>query len=107
MLFSPRSTSQSISAFPDTFMFGVATADHQCEAYDPNCQDIRDVWEQQRQLTPRDRATDFWKRYAEDIQLAQKMGCTTFRFSLAWSRLEPQPGQFDDQAFAHYQHLIE
>src|SRR5947209_7745917 len=98
---------QSLSAFPESFVFGVATADHQCEAYDPNCEDIRDIWERRRQLTARGRATDFWNRYPEDIQLAQALGCKTFRFSLAWSRLEPRPGEFSDEAFAHYQHLIE
>jgi len=100
---SPRSS----SALPESFMFGVATADHQCEAYDANYQDIRDIWEQRRHLTRRGRATDFWNRYSEDIQLAQALGCKLFRFSLAWSRLEPEPGKFNDEAFAHYQRLIE
>ncbi|OLE57012.1 MAG: ABC transporter substrate-binding protein, partial [Cyanobacteria bacterium 13_1_40CM_2_61_4] len=88
-------------------MFGVATADHQCEAYNANYQDIHDIWEQRRNLTRRGRATDFWNRYSEDIQLAQALGCKLFRFSLAWSRLEPEPGMFNDEAFAHYQRLIE
>ncbi len=29
---------------PDSFLFGVATADHQCEAYDEDREDIRDLW---------------------------------------------------------------
>ncbi len=103
MLRSPRPS----YALPESFMFGVATADHQCEAYDPNYEDIRDIWEQRCHLTLRGRATDFWNRYPEDIRLAQELGCKSFRFSLAWSRLEPAPGQFNDEAFAHYQHLIE
>ncbi len=98
---------QPFPPLPESFMFGVATADHQCEAYDPHYQDIRDLWEQRRNLTRRGQATDFWNRYSEDIQLAQALGCKLFRFSLAWSRLEPEPGKFNDDAFAHYQHLIE
>lgn len=97
----------SSQAFPASFLFGVATADHQCEAYDPRYEDIRDVWERQRNLTERKKATDFWNRYGEDIQLAKTMGCTAFRFSLAWSRLEPAPGEFNDEAFEHYRQLIE
>lgn len=97
----------STQPFPPSFLFGVATADHQCEAYDPRYEDIRDVWERERNLTERKRATDFWNRYGEDIQLAKALGCTAFRFSLAWSRLEPSPGQFNDEAFDHYQQLIE
>ena len=95
------------SPYMESLHFGVATADHQCEAYDPQHEDIRDVWEQRRGLTKRGRATDFWNRYAEDVQLARGLGCTVFRFSLAWSRLEPSPGQFDDEAFEHYQQIIE
>lgn len=94
-------------ALPESFIFGVATADHQCEAYDPNCEDIRDVWERRRAQTPRGWATDFWRRYPEDIGLAQALGCRAFRFSIAWSRVEPQPGRFDDQAIEHYRAVIE
>jgi beta-glucosidase/6-phospho-beta-glucosidase/beta-galactosidase/ABC-type amino acid transport substrate-binding protein len=100
-----RSSRSSRPAAP--LRFGVATADHQCEAYDPQHEDIRDVWEQRRGLTKRGRATDFWNRYDEDIRLARDLGCKVFRFSLAWSRLEPSPGQFDDAAFDHYRQLID
>jgi beta-glucosidase/6-phospho-beta-glucosidase/beta-galactosidase/ABC-type amino acid transport substrate-binding protein len=86
--------------------FGVATADHQCEAYDGS-DDIRDVWERVRGLVPRGRATDFWNRYREDVQLAHDMGCTVFRLSLSWARLEPQPGVWDDDAFAHYRDVLQ
>lgn len=92
---------------PEQFIFGVATADHQCEAYDPRYEDIRDVWERRRVLTPRGRATDFWNRYPEDVGLARSLGCSAFRFSIAWSRVEPSPGQFNDAAFDHYRRLIE
>jgi beta-glucosidase/6-phospho-beta-glucosidase/beta-galactosidase/ABC-type amino acid transport substrate-binding protein len=94
------------ASLPDDFMFGVATADHQCEAYDERFADIQDLWEQERNLTKREKATDFWNRYKEDIILASELGCKAFRFSLAWSRLEPSPGQFSDDAFAHYSELI-
>ena len=48
---SSSSDSSSTPAAP--LLFGVATADHQCEAYDPRYEDIRDIWEQRRQLTAR------------------------------------------------------
>ncbi len=88
------------------FRFGVATADHQCEAYDGR-DDIRDVWERVRNLTPRGRATDFWNRYREDVDLAKGLGCTAFRLSLSWARLEPDAGTWDDVAFAHYRELLQ
>ena len=89
-----------------TFHFGVATADHQCEAYD-GCDDIRDVWERVRGLVPRGQATDFWHRYREDVELAKQLGCTAFRLSLSWARLEPEEGVWSDEAFAHYRDVLQ
>ena len=92
---------------PESFIFGVANADHQVEAYEPSYKDVRDEWDEQRNLQLRGRATDFWNRYPEDIELARKMGCKAFRFSISWARVEPNPGQFNEEALAHYQQLTE
>ena len=86
---------------PD-LLFGVATSDHQFESFDPERPDYRDLWEQRQKQTPRGRATDFWNRYPEDIQLARGLGCKLFRFSIAWSRVEPKPGAWDKAALEHY-----
>jgi beta-glucosidase/6-phospho-beta-glucosidase/beta-galactosidase/ABC-type amino acid transport substrate-binding protein len=55
---------------------------------------------------PRKRATDFWHRYKEDIELAAKLGCNAFRFSIAWSRVQPNKNSFDIIALDHYHDLI-
>jgi beta-glucosidase/6-phospho-beta-glucosidase/beta-galactosidase/ABC-type amino acid transport substrate-binding protein len=89
-----------------TLRFGVATADHQCEAYDGH-DDIRDVWDRVRGLVARGKATDFWNRYREDVELARGLGCSVFRLSLSWARLEPEPGVWSDEAFAHYRDLLQ
>lgn len=86
--------------------FGVATADHQCEAYNGQ-DDVRDVWERVRGLTQRGKATDFWNRFREDVDLAKGLGCTAFRLSLSWARLEPQAGTWDDAAFRHYRDVLQ
>jgi beta-glucosidase/6-phospho-beta-glucosidase/beta-galactosidase/ABC-type amino acid transport substrate-binding protein len=91
---------------PRGLRFGVATADHQCEAYDGR-DDIRDVWERVRGLVPRGKATDFWNRYREDVELARGLDCTMFRLSLSWARLEPEPGTWSDEAFAHYRAVLQ
>lgn len=106
-LFARSARSSRPSPYREPLRFGVATADHQCEAYDPQHEDIRDVWERRRGQTKRGRATDFWNRHAEDVELARGLGCTVFRFSLAWSRLETSPGQFDEAAFEHYRQVLE
>jgi beta-glucosidase/6-phospho-beta-glucosidase/beta-galactosidase/ABC-type amino acid transport substrate-binding protein len=92
---------------PERFLFGVATADHQTEAYDPLHEDIFDVWEREVGLTRRGQATDFWNRYPEDIELARGLGCTAFRLSISWARVEPEPGVWNDEAFTHYRQVIE
>ena len=86
-------------------LFGVATADHQAEAFDPNIPDFRDEWEKFTGQTLRGKATDFWNRYPEDVGLAHDLGCKLFRFSIAWSRVERAPNQFDQEALEHYRQV--
>ena len=100
-----RSSARPDPRFPETFVFGVATSDHQCESYDPEREDIRDIWERATGRTPRGRATDFWNRYPEDIELARGLGCKAFRFSVSWTRVEPRPGEYDVAALDHYAKL--
>lgn len=88
-------------------LFGVATADHQSEAYESGCDDIRDAWERSQKQTERGRATDFWNRYPEDIALAAQLGCKLFRFSIAWSRVEPRPGEYDRAVLDHYKKVAD
>jgi len=86
-------------------LFGVATADHQAEAFDPNIPDFRDEWEKLAGQTLRGKATDFWNRYREDIGLARDLGCKIFRFSIAWSRVESAPNRFDAVVLQHYRSI--
>lgn len=92
---------------PKNFLFGTANADHQVEAFDPQRQDVWDLWEHCQGLTPRGKATDFSNRYEEDIASAAALGCKLFRFSIAWARVEPECGQFDHAAIAHYHRLAD
>jgi beta-glucosidase/6-phospho-beta-glucosidase/beta-galactosidase len=93
--------------FPRGFLFGTANADHQVEAWDAGCEDVWDAWERSQGLTPRGRATDFHHRYEEDIRAAAAMGCRLFRFSIAWARVEPECGRFDEAVLAHYRAVAE
>lgn len=89
-----------------SFLFGVGTSDHQSEAYDPRFPDIWDLWEARMDMTRRGRATDFWNRYREDIALARELGACAFRFSIAWARVEPRPGEWNEEAFEHYRDVL-
>ena len=93
--------------FPHNFLFGVANADHQVEAYDPEREDVWDLWERSQNLTPRKKAVDFWNRYPEDIDRAADLGCKVFRFSVSWVRVQPSEGEWDQSALDHYRELAE
>ena len=53
-------------------------------------------------------AADWWSgRAEEDLATAAAAGQNAHRLSLEWSRLEPEPGRYDDAAFARYRRLLE
>lgn len=41
-------------------------------------------------------------RFREDLELAKKFGCTAFRFSFEWARIEPERGRYDQDAIKRY-----
>lgn len=53
-------------------------------------------------------AVDFIKFYKEDIKLMKEIGHNSFRFSIAWSRLIPDPisGEVNQKALDYYNDLI-
>lgn len=53
------------------------------------------------------RACLHWQRYEEDLDLLRALGLDGYRLSLEWSRLEPEPGRYDDAALAHYRAVAE
>jgi ABC-type amino acid transport substrate-binding protein len=40
------------------------------------------------------------------VRHAQQLGCRAFRFSIAWARVEPQPGEYDPSALEHYRAIV-
>lgn len=51
-------------------------------------------------------AADHWNRFEEDLDLAKQMGTNAYRFSIEWSRIEPEKGKFDAEALNHYRKMI-
>jgi beta-glucosidase len=92
-------------AFPADFLWGAATSSHQVEG-DNRCNDWwRD--EQAGHLPHRSgAASDHWRRYEADFDLACAFGHNAHRLSLEWSRIEPAPGEWDDAALDHYAAVI-
>lgn len=52
------------------------------------------------------RGVDHYNRYSDDFKLLKKMNLNSLRFSVEWSRLEPQEGAWDDEAIEHYRKYI-
>ncbi len=77
--------------FPSGFLWGAATAAHQIEGNNVNS----DWWEREHApdssvAEPSGDACDSYHRYREDIALLAELGFNTYRFSLEWSRIEPE-----------------
>ena len=81
---------------PAGFLLGAATSAHQVEGGNQN-----NDWSTQPGVAA-GVAADHWNRINEDISLLSAMGANAYRFSIEWSRVEPEEGQWDEQAWAHY-----
>lgn len=50
---------------------------------------------------------DHWNRYADDIQLMKALTLNAYRFSVEWSKIEPEQGKFDEAALDHYEKVVD
>jgi beta-glucosidase len=113
--------------FPKRFFWGAATAAHQVEG---NTHNQWSVWElehakvlaeqakyrykhlpkwdqfkteaQDPQNYISGQAVDHYNRYEEDFKLLKKLNMNAFRFSIEWSRIEPEEGAWNAEAIEHY-----
>ena len=107
--------------FPDGFLWGGATAANQIEgAYAEggkglSIQDVmpHGIMEPRADAPTEDNlklvGIDFYHRYAEDIALFAEMGFTTFRFSIAWSRIFPRGDESEpnEEGLAFYDRVLD
>ena len=100
------------ATFPDGFLWGTATASHQVEG--GNVNNHYWEWEHAEHSPFADRsgdACDSYHRWREDLDLVAGAGLNAYRFSLEWSRIEPEEGQFsvaelDKPVIAHQSHVL-
>ncbi len=119
-------------SFPKRFFWGVSTSAHQVEGGNYN---QWSVWElenaralsqkapyQAKYLPKWDdvkpeatdpanyvsgAAVDHYNRYSEDFAYARAMNMNAFRFSIEWSRVEPEEGAWNVEAIQHYREYIQ
>ena len=96
------------TSFPDGFRWGTATAAHQVEGGNWNS----DWWAWEHAPgtpcpEPSGDACDHLHRFDDDIALIADLGLGTYRFSLEWSRIEPEDNEFSMVALDHYKRMCE
>ncbi|MBN1438611.1 MAG: glycoside hydrolase family 1 protein [Anaerolineales bacterium] len=95
--------------FPKGFRWGTATSAHQVEGW--NTRNDWWAWEEQPgRILRGDRsgAACDWRggRWKEDLDRAAAGGQTAHRFSVEWSRIEPEPDRWDGQELDFYREMI-
>jgi len=95
-------------SFPDGFLWGTATSAHQVEGGNV----YNDSWLAEHlpgshYAEPSGDACDHYHRYESDIALIAGLGLGAYRFSLEWSRIEPEDGEFSRAALDHYRRMLD
>ncbi len=100
----------AISAKPRNanFLWGASTAAHQIEGGNVNS----DYWVLEHIPAtyfkePSGDACDSFNRWREDLALLLLGGMNSYRFSIEWARIEPEPGEFSRAAIAHYRRICD
>jgi beta-glucosidase len=93
-------------SFPEGFRWGTATAAHQVEGNNVN----NDWWEWEHRdnsvcVEPSGDACDQYHLYPGDLRLLRSLGFDHYRFSVEWSRIEPEEGRFSRAALDHYRRV--
>ena len=95
--------------FPRGFLWGTATAAHQVEGNNTNNNWSR--WENEPGRILQDQksglACDWWGgRWEEDLQRARDSAQNAHRLSIEWSRIQPEPDRWDEEALSRYIEII-
>jgi beta-glucosidase len=97
---------QATYHFPRGFMWGTATSAHQVEGNNTNNQ-----WWKLEQAGHTDGtsglACDWWGgRWREDFDRAAEAGQNAHRMSVEWSRIQPTPDTWDEDALERYRAML-
>lgn len=95
--------------FPRGFLWGTATSSHQVEGNNTN--NNWWVWEQEPdRILGNDKsglACDWWGgRWRDDLDRAVESGQNAHRLSIEWSRVQPTPDRWDEEAIDQYRGIL-
>jgi beta-glucosidase len=94
--------------FPKGFLWGASGAGYQIEGNNTTA----DLWvvENMKPSPFPQRsgdACDSYHRWDEDLAIVKALGLNAQRFSIEWSRIEPEEGQFSNAELDHYKRILE
>lgn len=90
-----------------SFLWGVATSSHQIEGNNHH----NDWWHWEKQGNIEggvlsNQACNHRVKFKEDIQLVKNLGCNSYRFSIEWSRLQPQKNEWNQVEIEYYREVL-
>jgi beta-glucosidase len=102
-------------SFPQGFRWGAATASYQIEGASHEGGKGESIWDRFSHTPGKiangdtgDVACDSYHRFADDLALLRAMSCTSYRFSIAWPRIQPQGhGRPLPAGLDHYRRMVE
>ncbi len=106
-LAAPARAAEPPRPFPKGFIWGTATAAHQVEGGNTNS----DWWLLEHLpgtpiREPSGTACDHYRRFRADIARIAYLGFGSYRLSVEWARIEPEPGRYDKAALDHYREVL-
>ncbi|HIQ97767.1 MAG TPA: beta-glucosidase [Candidatus Limivivens merdigallinarum] len=104
-----------MEGFPKGFRWGVTTASYQIEGGAKDGGRGETVWDRFSHIPGNvlhddngDIACDSYHHLEEDLDLLKELGVTSYRFSVAWSRIFPKGyGEANEEGVAYYDRLVD
>ncbi len=101
---------EEVFYFPDGFIWGAGGSSYQTEGGNFNNDWYQ--WEKKKFTKfyieePCGRAVNFYELYEKDADLARALHLNSLRFSVEWSRVEPERDRWNEEEIEHYRRVIE
>ncbi|MFL6548550.1 MAG: GH1 family beta-glucosidase [Povalibacter sp.] len=112
---TPPATSTASGVFPSGFLWGAATAAYQIEGAWKEDGRGESVWDRFAHTPGKvlngdngDVACDSYHRFQDDIALLKQMNLKTYRYSIAWPRIQPDGrGKANEKGLDYYKRLTD
>ncbi|MFH1507453.1 MAG: glycoside hydrolase family 1 protein [Candidatus Omnitrophota bacterium] len=101
----PDCLSYNMIKFPHNFLWGAATSSYQVEGDNVHS----DWWEWEKRVGLKESSGEACRHYQffrEDFDLAKALRHNAHRFSLEWSRIQPEENRFCEDEIEHYREVV-